>query len=217
MNKNNLLIFVLFFCSSTLKTFSQEHHPEPETKLEMEQELYPVDLVNLYSNLIKVETLIDLYKRNSINYGLRSFVNTNYHTKGDTFNDMVMYTQSYVGKGFFAMGAEIGSIAKKDYISFGPQMVIYDKWGFERLSIHTRIWPKYILGAEYTTIEWKEKLSSTGMFRYIPQTGQFIGQASVWYTLNQHFNFGIEYEFNNSKIHHEESEIFIGTKFFFSK
>jgi hypothetical protein len=210
-------VFILLFVVKS-KTFAQEHHEKNKevTKIEIEQELYPIDLENIYSNLVKAETLVDLYKRNGNTYGLRVFLNTNYHTKNDSFTDFVMYTQSYVGKGRFAMGVELGSIIRKDYISFGPQMVVYDEWGFERLTVHARVWPKYILGCEFTTKEfWK--LSSTGMFRYIPQSGQFVGQASGWYSVSKSFNLGIEYEFNNSRMLGKHHEGFLGLKYFFSK
>lgn len=205
----------------TAQNFESDSSRAQVPKLEIEQELYPIDLKNLYSNLIKVETLVDLYKVNGgINYGLRSFFNINYHTGSDNFKDMVMYTQSYVGRKWYAIGAEIGSIGnKKDYFSLGPQLVIYDRWKFERLSVNSRVWPEYVLGAEYTTEEFFHCVSSTGMFRHLMETGEIVAQASIWVKPFRidNLNLGVEYEFNNSKIQGEEHEFFLGIKFFFSK
>lgn len=167
-------------------------------------------------------------KKEKVNLlGIRYFNDANLHISKKDMTDLIWYAEAYYGKRLFQVGVEVGSVSGKEYLGIGPQFTIYDHGCFKRLAVNMRAWPSVtdpepVFGAEYTSQELtndRVTFSSTGMVRWILNTGQTVVQSSIWLSFADYENFylGAEYEFNNEQKYNQfvkdsKNTIFVGIK-----
>lgn len=195
--------------------------------LETELEFYPFNMIVPSDPVIKNEAMFDYHvyhKDDKLLSGVRFFADVNTHwAKTRDLKDLIMYTEFYYGLRNFQVGVEIGSVTGQEYLSIGPQFVIYDSRVFRRISLVSRIFPDYALGYEYTTQEGvlfsNVKISSTGIGRMVFPSYQAVLQASLWLSFEKikGMYFGVEYEYNNAKSYNNflferNGELFLGLK-----
>lgn len=195
--------------------------------LETELEFYPFNMIVPSDPVIKNEAMFDYHRFSNSEhslYGLRFFADANTHwMKTRDMKDLIMYTEFYYGFKHFQIGAETGSVTAQEYVSIGPQFVVYDSKAFRRAAIVSRVAPDFVLGYEYTTQEFdffdNVKISSTGMGRMVLPSYQTVVQASIWTSFSKlkGIYFGVEYEYNSATYYNNfrfetNNELFFGIK-----
>lgn len=227
--KTIFLSFIVLWPISLLAQHeTNTHEIKASNKLEVELEIYPVNLLHLMDEIIKNEVMFDYHnyigKASNRLVGIRYFNDVNIHPGQREMTDLIWYTEMYIGlKHWLQLGGEIGSVSGQEYLSFGPEYVDYDNRLFKRVAINTRVFPEFVWGYEYTTQDFeigKIAISSTGTGRLILPSEKHeipaekhVIQSALWFSHTSHhkFFFGAEYEYNSSRSELPH-ELFLGIK-----